>query len=107
MIAAALILVSFSSFAVVVEGVTLTNTLAGAIAPILTALLFIPVRRLFGKLEENHEVTKREAAELRVKLAEAEGAIRGDLKDGISTRLETIDSKLDAQDVATGKREEV
>jgi hypothetical protein len=70
--------------------VTYASTLAGAVAPILTALLFIPVRMLIRKVEANHEVTRKEAEQLRVRLAEAEATIRGDLRNGIKKSLDQV-----------------
>jgi len=86
---------ALSTFGVIVEGVTITNTLAGAIAPVLTALLFIPVRRILRKAEANHEVTVKEAEELRTRLAEAEGAIRGDLANGVKATVDRVETKVD------------
>lgn len=95
MIATVGILALLSTFGVVIEGVTLTNTLAGAIAPILTALLFIPVRKIIRSAEANHDVTKAEAADLRTKLREAEAAIRGDLKNGVKAAVDRVETKVD------------
>jgi hypothetical protein len=94
-IAAVAILALLSTFGVIVEGITLTNTLAGAIAPILTALLFIPVRKIIRSAEANHDVTKAEAADLRTKLREAEAAIRGDLKNGVKATVDRVEAKVD------------
>jgi hypothetical protein len=77
------------------------STIAGAMAPVLTALLFIPVRRLARKLEGSHKDTiegqqeiRLEQAETNKRLAEAEALIRGDLKNGIKASLDKIDAKV-------------
>lgn len=81
---------------------TWSNTIAGAVAPIITALLFIPVRMLYRRVEKvldqakaNHDLTATEVADLKVKLAEAEGAIRGDLKNGVKATLERVETKVE------------
>lgn len=81
---------------------TWSNTIAGAVAPIITALLFIPVRMLYRRVEKvldqakaNHDLTATEVGALQTKLAEAEAAIRGDLANGVKATADRIESKVD------------
>lgn len=86
--------------------VTIVTSLVGALAPVLTALLFIPVRILMKRLERNHDLARAEGDDLRVRLGEAEGAIRGDLKDGLKNTSDRIEAKVDAQNTAAQIRRE-
>ena len=77
---------------------TYATTIAGAILPILlamvTALFKLWLRRLEKKWELGHEETLKGQAKTMARLAEAEGALRGDLKNGVKQKLDSIDEKV-------------
>jgi uncharacterized protein YoxC len=81
---------------------TWSNTIAGAVAPIITALLFIPVRMLYRRVEKvldqakkNHDLTADEVGSLKKELAEAKAAIRGDLANGVKATLDRVETKVE------------
>lgn len=74
------------------------QSVVGALAPVLSAVLLLLVARL-GKRVEGAKTTATEnstqLSEVQQRLAEAEGAIRGDLKNGIKNKLDEISEKVD------------
>ncbi len=78
------------------------HTLSGAFLPVLVVFVGGVLTLLLKKLEKTwkigHEETQNGQSkivkELEKRLAEAEGALRGDLKNGIKTQLDTIASQV-------------
>lgn len=77
---------------------TYATTIAGAVLPVLlamvTALFKLWMRKLEKKWELGHKETVEGQDEIKLKLAEAEGALRGDLKNGIKDKLDSIEEKV-------------
>lgn len=96
-----------AAFSVQVWGVELANSIAGVVILLLPLLVAAGFRYLIRRLESGQAVieskigTSHEAT--RVRLAEAEAVIRGDLKNGVKATVDRIEAKVDAQDVASGE----
>lgn len=77
---------------------TYATTVAGALLPVLVAGLGIFMKLYFRKLEKQwdlgHEETQSGQEEIKLRLAEAEAVLRGDLKNGIKAKLDSIDEKV-------------
>lgn len=72
-----------------------------AFLPVFSAIAVLVVKkygnRIEGKVEDAKEIgteNKELSKELKRKLTEAEALIRGDIKNGVKTRLDSIDEKL-------------
>jgi hypothetical protein len=79
------------------------SSVVGVVGPVLTALITIPIYVIIKRLEANHDVTKEEGDQTRSRLKEAEGVIRGDLANGLKASIDSVNDKIDAQDVASKK----
>lgn len=91
-------------------GVEIVGSVAVVAVPLIVgwALRKILLRQHVDTLAGQAEIKETQTAgevKLEKRIAEAEALIRGDLENGIKTKLETIDNKIDAQDVASEKRE--
>lgn len=90
---------------------TYATTIAGALLPVLVAAAGAFIKLWFRRLEKQWELGHKETLEgqskVLIKLAEAEGALRGDLKNGVKDKLDVIEEKVDtAKEVALQTKEE-
>lgn len=90
---------------------TYATTIAGALLPVLVAVFGALTKLYFQRLEKRWELGHKETLEgqneVLLKLAEAEGALRGDLKNGVKDKLDVIEKKVDtAKKVAEQTKEE-
>lgn len=73
---------------------TYATTIAGALLPVLVAALGAFMKLYFRKLEKQwklgHEETVKGQEKITARLKEAEALIRGDLKNGVKAKLDTI-----------------
>lgn len=83
-----------------IDGVELAGTVAGVLAVLVPALVGLILSKI---LKAQHIDTKEGQAALEQRVIEAEALIRGDIKNGVKEKLESIDSRIRAQDTTAVK----
>jgi hypothetical protein len=77
---------------------TYATTIAGAMLPVLMAALGTFMKLYFRRLEKQWKLGHKESLEgqkeITERLSEAEALIRGDLKNGVKAKLDSIDEKV-------------
>lgn len=77
---------------------TYATTVAGALLPVLMAAIGAFMKLYFRRLEKQWKLGHKETVEgqelITQRLKEAEALIRGDLKNGVKAKLDSIDEKV-------------
>lgn len=77
---------------------TYATTIAGALLPVIVAALGAFMKLYFRRLEKQWKLGHKETVQgqelITQRLKEAEALIRGDLKNGVKAKLDSIDEKV-------------